>query len=50
MNQIIGINDWYYFPKAAAVIVFQRIVGPVLLGIKTDEAAAGSHPLARSTS
>ena len=39
MNQIIGINDWYFFPKAAAVIVFQRIVGPVLLGIKTDEAA-----------
>jgi len=39
MNQVIGINDWYFFPKAAAVIVFQRIVGPVLLGIKTDEAA-----------
>ena len=39
MNQIIGINDWYFFPKAAAVIVFQRIVGPVLLGVKTDEAA-----------
>ena len=39
MNQIIGINDWYFFPKAAAVIVFQRIVGPVLLGIKTNEAA-----------
>jgi glutathione S-transferase len=38
MNQIIGINDWYLFPKAAAVIVFQRIIGPVLLGIKTDEA------------
>jgi glutathione S-transferase len=27
MNQIIGINDWYFFPKVAAVIVFQRIVG-----------------------
>jgi glutathione S-transferase len=39
MNQIIGINDWYFFPKVAAVIVFQRIIGPVLLGIKTDEAA-----------
>ena len=32
MNQIIGINDWYFFPKATAPIVFQRIVGPVLLG------------------
>jgi glutathione S-transferase len=39
MNQIIGINDWYFFPKAAAVIVFQRIIGPVLLGKTTDEAA-----------
>jgi glutathione S-transferase len=39
MNQIIGINDWYLFPKAAAVIVFNRIVGPALLGSKTDEAA-----------
>jgi len=39
MNQIIGINDWYFFPKVAAVIVFQRIIGPALLGIKTDEAA-----------
>jgi glutathione S-transferase len=39
MNQIIGINDWYLFPKAAAVIVFNRIVGPALLGSKPDEAA-----------
>jgi glutathione S-transferase len=39
MNQIIGINDWYFFPKAAAVIVFQRIIGPILLGIATDETA-----------
>ena len=37
MNQTIGINDWYFFPKVAAVIVFQRIIGPVLLGITTDE-------------
>jgi glutathione S-transferase len=38
MNQIIGINDWYFFPKVAAVIVFERIVGPALLGTTTDEA------------
>jgi glutathione S-transferase len=37
MNQIIGINDWYFFPKVAAVVVFQRIVGPALLGMATDE-------------
>jgi glutathione S-transferase len=47
MNQIIGINDWYFFPKVAAVIVFQRIIGPVLLGTATDEAAvAAAMPMA----
>jgi len=48
MNQIIGINDCYFFPKAAAVIGFQRIVGPVLLGTTTDEAAiTAAMPLAQ---
>jgi glutathione S-transferase len=49
MNQVIGINDWYFFPKAAAGIVFQRFVGPVLLGLPTDEAAiAAALPMART--
>ncbi len=49
MNQIIGINDWYFFPKAAAVIVFNRIIGPTLLGTTTDEAAvAAAVPMART--
>ena len=39
MNQIIGINDWYFFPKVAAVIVFHRLIGPALLGTTPDEAA-----------
>jgi glutathione S-transferase len=48
MNQIIGINDWYFFPKVAAEIVGQRIVGPTLLGMKTDEAVvAAAVPLGR---
>jgi glutathione S-transferase len=48
MNQVIGINDWYFFPKVAAVIVFNRIVGPVLLGRAPDEAAvAAAMPDAR---
>jgi glutathione S-transferase len=48
MNQIIGINDWYFFPKAAAVIVFQRILGPTLLGTATDEVAIeAAMPMAR---
>ena len=48
MNQIVGINDWYLFPKVSSVIAFQRIVGPALLGIPTDEAAvAAAVPMAR---
>ncbi|HXZ67502.1 MAG TPA: glutathione S-transferase family protein [Alphaproteobacteria bacterium] len=42
MSQIIGINDWYLFPQVVRVIGFQRIVGPALLGIKTDEAACAA--------
>jgi glutathione S-transferase len=38
MNQIIGINDWYLFPQVARIIVFQRIVGPVIMGTRPDEA------------
>jgi glutathione S-transferase len=49
MNQIIGINDWYFFPKVAAVIVFNRIVGPVLMGLTPNEAAiTDALPLART--
>jgi glutathione S-transferase len=49
MNQIIGVNDWYFFPKVAAVIVFQRIVGPVLLGMTTDETAiAAAMPMGKT--
>jgi glutathione S-transferase len=49
MNQIIGINDWYFFPKAAAVIVFQRIIGPAFRGTTADEAAiAAAVPIART--
>ena len=45
MNQIVGINDWYLFPQVARIIVFQRIVGPALMGITPDEAAvAGAVP------
>jgi glutathione S-transferase len=39
MDQLMNINDWYLFQNAGAVIGFQRVVGPVLLGLPTDEAA-----------
>jgi len=48
MNQIIGINDWYLFPRVARVIVFERIVAPVLFGkTPNEEAIAAALPDAR---
>jgi glutathione S-transferase len=49
MNQVVGINDWYFFPKVAAAIVFNRIVGPVLMGLTPNETAIkDALPLART--
>jgi glutathione S-transferase len=49
MNQVIGIIEWYFFPKAAAPIAFNRIIGPRLLGLPSDEAAiAKAMPMART--
>jgi glutathione S-transferase len=42
MDQLMNVNDWYLFPGAASVIGFQRIVGPKLLGLATDEAAVAA--------
>jgi glutathione S-transferase len=39
MNQVAGIADWYVFPQIGIGIVFQRIVGPILLGKAADESA-----------
>jgi len=48
MNQIVGINDWYLFPQVARVIVFERIVAPVLFGkTPNEEAIAAALPDAR---
>jgi glutathione S-transferase len=48
MNQAIGINDWYLFPQVARVIVFERIVGPVLFGqTPNEDAIAAALPDAR---
>ena len=49
MNQVIGIIEWYFFPKAAAPIAFNRIIGPRLLGLPGDEAViAEALPMART--
>jgi glutathione S-transferase len=39
MDQLMNVNDWYLFQGAASVITFQRIVGPRLMGLTTDEEA-----------
>jgi glutathione S-transferase len=49
MNQVIGIIECYFFPKAAAPIGFNRIIAPRLLGVPGDEQAVGeAMPLART--
>lgn len=49
MNQVIGIIEWYFFPKAAAPIAFNRIIGPRLLGLPGDDAVvAEAMPMGRT--
>jgi glutathione S-transferase len=49
MNQVIGVVEWYFFPKAAAPIAFNRIIGPRLLGLAPDEGViAEAMPMART--
>ena len=38
MDQAMGVNDWYLFNGVANVILFQRVVGPRLMGLTPDEA------------
>lgn len=48
MNQVIGIIECYFFPKASAPIAFNRIIAPKLLDIAGDETAiAEAMPMAR---
>lgn len=48
MDQLMNINDWYLFQPVARVIVFQRVIGPRLMGLTADEqACAGAMPNAR---
>jgi len=39
MDQLMNICDWYLFQGVANVIVFQRIIGPALMGLTPDEQA-----------
>ena len=37
MDQVMNVCDWYLFQGVGSVIGFQRVVGPRLLGLQTDE-------------
>jgi glutathione S-transferase len=39
MDQAMNVNDWYLFQGVANIIVFQRVVGPKLMGLTPDLAA-----------
>ena len=39
MDQAMGVNDWYLFQGVANIIAFQRVVGPIIMGLTPDEAA-----------
>jgi glutathione S-transferase len=39
MDQLLNVNDWYLFQGVGNVIVFQRIVGPRVMGLVPDEGA-----------
>lgn len=38
MDQVMNVNDFYLFNGVANVILFQRVVGPKLMGSTPDEA------------
>jgi glutathione S-transferase len=42
MDQCMNISDWYLFQGTVSVIGFQRIVGPRVLGLPTDEVAVAA--------
>jgi glutathione S-transferase len=49
MDQVLNVCDWYLFQGCGSVIGFQRVVGPKLMGLKTDEAAIeAAMPRARA--
>jgi glutathione S-transferase len=37
MDQIMNISDWYLFQGVTTVIGFQRVVGPMLMGLTPNE-------------
>ncbi len=49
MDQLMSVNDHYLFNGVGNVIGFQRVVGPMLLGLTPDEGAiAAAMPAAQT--
>lgn len=49
MDQVMNINDWYLFQNCANIIVFQRVIGPMLMNLEPDMGAiAEAMPRART--
>jgi glutathione S-transferase len=49
MDQVMNINDWYLFHGVGNVIIFHRVIGPQVMGLKPDEAAIeAAMPRART--
>jgi len=49
MDQAMNINDWYLFQGVGNVIIFHRVIGPQLMGLKPDEPAIeAAMPKART--
>jgi len=44
MNQLIGITDWYFFPKITATISFQRFAVPMRGGTPDEAVIAAAKP------
>ena len=42
MDQLMNISDWHLFQGVANVIAFQRVVGLMVMGLTTDEAACAA--------
>jgi glutathione S-transferase len=38
MDQLMGINDWYFFPKFTSIAVWERVIKPHVTGQPADPA------------
>lgn len=49
MDQLMGINDWYFFPKFASIAVWERAIKPHVTGQPADPAVIErSMPMGRT--